>query len=184
MMSDESKRAAYFAGTRRVLRDYYLADPHNPHQQSGRSSGAARWEETRRCSPTAYIAAARISTLAAPTGCSSSRCLSGWGSVGSRSSRPVWTSSVSSLISHGSGFPMASSGSPLRGIDSHPGGSPLSEPISSTCFPTIGRPLSVASTDGSSQAAHRGLLPGPWRPRGRCPRLDRMHRVRAGRSRK
>ncbi len=49
MMSDESKRAAYFAGTRRVLRDYYLADPHNPHQQSGRSSGAARWEETRRC---------------------------------------------------------------------------------------------------------------------------------------
>ena len=27
----------------------YLADPFNPYQQSGRSSGAARWEETRRC---------------------------------------------------------------------------------------------------------------------------------------
>jgi hypothetical protein len=29
--------------------EYYLADPSNPYQQSGRSSGAERWEETRRC---------------------------------------------------------------------------------------------------------------------------------------
>ena len=31
-----------------ALAAYYLADPENPYQQSGRSSGAARWEETRR----------------------------------------------------------------------------------------------------------------------------------------
>ncbi len=44
-----SDREAFFARNLRELRDYYLADPANPYQQSGRSSGPGRWEETRRC---------------------------------------------------------------------------------------------------------------------------------------
>ena len=49
-MSDgsSSSRQAYFDALRAALAAYYLADPGNPYQQSGRSSGAARWEETRR----------------------------------------------------------------------------------------------------------------------------------------
>jgi 2-polyprenyl-3-methyl-5-hydroxy-6-metoxy-1,4-benzoquinol methylase len=31
------------------LAAHYLAEPADPYRQSGRSSGAARWEETRRC---------------------------------------------------------------------------------------------------------------------------------------
>jgi 2-polyprenyl-3-methyl-5-hydroxy-6-metoxy-1,4-benzoquinol methylase len=31
------------------VREFYLADPSNPYQQSGRSSGADRWAETRQC---------------------------------------------------------------------------------------------------------------------------------------
>lgn len=44
-----ARRDAFFAEAQRVLGEYYLTDPDNPYQQSGRSSGAARWEETRRC---------------------------------------------------------------------------------------------------------------------------------------
>ena len=42
-------RDEYFEGLHDVLAQYYLADPNNPYQQSGRSGGAERWEETRRC---------------------------------------------------------------------------------------------------------------------------------------
>jgi 2-polyprenyl-3-methyl-5-hydroxy-6-metoxy-1,4-benzoquinol methylase len=42
-------RDEYFRVMREAVEEYYLADPANPFQQSGRSSGAQRWEETRRC---------------------------------------------------------------------------------------------------------------------------------------
>jgi len=42
-----SGRDEFFAKNQRDLAALYLADPSNPYQQSGRSSGAARWHETR-----------------------------------------------------------------------------------------------------------------------------------------
>ena len=45
----DSPRGLYFGVLRAAVTEYYLADPLNPYQQSGRSSGAQRWEETRRC---------------------------------------------------------------------------------------------------------------------------------------
>lgn len=42
-----SGRDEFFANSQRELAELYLADPSNPYQQSGRSSGAARWHETR-----------------------------------------------------------------------------------------------------------------------------------------
>jgi len=41
-------RDTYFRTLSAAVREYYLADPSNPYQQSGRSSGATRWEQTRR----------------------------------------------------------------------------------------------------------------------------------------
>lgn len=38
----------FFEASKAALAAYCLADPANPFRQSGRSSGAARWEETRR----------------------------------------------------------------------------------------------------------------------------------------
>ncbi len=48
-LPSDAPRDQYFCALRDVLAEYYLADPKNPYQQSGRSSGAARWEESRRC---------------------------------------------------------------------------------------------------------------------------------------
>ncbi len=45
----DASREEYFELLRTAVTEYYLADPSNPFQQSGRSSGADRWEETRRC---------------------------------------------------------------------------------------------------------------------------------------
>lgn len=42
-------RDVYFEAVRAATAEYYLADPSNPYQQSGRSSGAQRWTETRQC---------------------------------------------------------------------------------------------------------------------------------------
>jgi SAM-dependent methyltransferase len=42
-------RDAWFEAARAAITEYYLADPSNPYRQSGRSSGAERWQETRRC---------------------------------------------------------------------------------------------------------------------------------------
>jgi SAM-dependent methyltransferase len=39
----------YFEELRDAVREYYLSDPGNPYRESGRSSGTARWEESRRC---------------------------------------------------------------------------------------------------------------------------------------
>lgn len=44
----DPSRERWFADQRAVLAAHYLADPENPYRQSGRSSGAARWEETRK----------------------------------------------------------------------------------------------------------------------------------------
>jgi SAM-dependent methyltransferase len=41
-------RDTYFRVLREAVAEYYLADPQNPYQQSGRSSGVDRWEQTRR----------------------------------------------------------------------------------------------------------------------------------------
>ncbi len=43
-----SPRAEFFAESRRKLEAYYLAPGADAYQQSGRSGGAARWEQTRR----------------------------------------------------------------------------------------------------------------------------------------
>jgi 2-polyprenyl-3-methyl-5-hydroxy-6-metoxy-1,4-benzoquinol methylase len=45
----DTPRDEYFRVLREAVAEFYLADPENPYQQSGRSSGAQRWEETRRC---------------------------------------------------------------------------------------------------------------------------------------
>jgi len=45
----DTAREEYFRVLQEAVTEFYLADPANPYQQSGRSSGAARWEETRRC---------------------------------------------------------------------------------------------------------------------------------------
>lgn len=44
-----SERDAFFDTQRREIAAHYLAEPGNAFRGSGRSSGAARWEETRRC---------------------------------------------------------------------------------------------------------------------------------------
>ena len=43
------ERDTHFDRLRRTLAEYYLAEPGSPYRQSGRSSGAERWEESRRC---------------------------------------------------------------------------------------------------------------------------------------
>jgi len=45
----DAPREEFFAALHDALAESYLADPHDPYRQNGRSSGAARWEETRRC---------------------------------------------------------------------------------------------------------------------------------------
>lgn len=45
----DAPREEYFAAARDALAEFCLADPSNPYRQSGRTSGAARWEATRRC---------------------------------------------------------------------------------------------------------------------------------------
>ena len=42
-------RDDFFDSLRRDIAAYYLAEPDNPYRMSGRSKGAERWEETRRC---------------------------------------------------------------------------------------------------------------------------------------
>ena len=44
----DTDREDYFRVLSDAVQEYYLADPSNPFQQSGRASGEARWEETRR----------------------------------------------------------------------------------------------------------------------------------------
>jgi 2-polyprenyl-3-methyl-5-hydroxy-6-metoxy-1,4-benzoquinol methylase len=48
-LSKNAPREEYFRILREAVAEFYLADPSNPYQQSGRSSGAERWEQTRRC---------------------------------------------------------------------------------------------------------------------------------------
>src|SRR5262252_9402077 len=48
-LGDDVPRELYFDVLRAAVSEYYLADPLNPYQQSGRSSGAQRWKQTRRC---------------------------------------------------------------------------------------------------------------------------------------
>jgi SAM-dependent methyltransferase len=45
----DAPRDQYFDILRAAVSEYYLADLSNPFQQSGRNSGADRWEQTRRC---------------------------------------------------------------------------------------------------------------------------------------
>ena len=47
-LAPDVDRDTYFATLSAAIREHYLAEPDNPYRQSGRSSGAARWEETRR----------------------------------------------------------------------------------------------------------------------------------------
>jgi len=44
----DAPRDEYFRVLRDAVVEFYLADPGNQYQQSGRSSEARRWEETRR----------------------------------------------------------------------------------------------------------------------------------------
>jgi 2-polyprenyl-3-methyl-5-hydroxy-6-metoxy-1,4-benzoquinol methylase len=46
---DAAGRRAWFESLRARIAGSYLAEPANPFRQSGRSGGAARWVETRRC---------------------------------------------------------------------------------------------------------------------------------------
>jgi len=44
-----SERDSFFEKLRCEVAAFYLTEPGNPYRGSGRSKGAARWEETRRC---------------------------------------------------------------------------------------------------------------------------------------
>jgi 2-polyprenyl-3-methyl-5-hydroxy-6-metoxy-1,4-benzoquinol methylase len=44
-----ASRDVFFDAVRTAITEYYLADPSNPYQQSGTSSGAERWKLTRHC---------------------------------------------------------------------------------------------------------------------------------------
>jgi trans-aconitate methyltransferase len=44
----DAPRDEYFRVLHEAVVEFYLADPLNPYQQSGRSSGPERWEETRK----------------------------------------------------------------------------------------------------------------------------------------
>jgi 2-polyprenyl-3-methyl-5-hydroxy-6-metoxy-1,4-benzoquinol methylase len=48
-LSPDSPRDTYFHTLHAAVSEFYLADPSNPYQQSGRSSGSERWVETRKC---------------------------------------------------------------------------------------------------------------------------------------
>lgn len=48
-LAPDAPRSEYFAALRAAIAEHYLGEPGNPYRESGRSSGAARWEETRRC---------------------------------------------------------------------------------------------------------------------------------------
>lgn len=45
----EASRDDWFGALREILAELYLSEPGNVYLQNGRSSGAARWQETRRC---------------------------------------------------------------------------------------------------------------------------------------
>jgi 2-polyprenyl-3-methyl-5-hydroxy-6-metoxy-1,4-benzoquinol methylase len=47
-LGQDVERQTYFATLAAAVREYYFSDPSNPYRQSGRSSGKARWEATRR----------------------------------------------------------------------------------------------------------------------------------------
>ena len=48
-LADDAPRELWFSALHDAIAEHYLAEPGNPYRESGRSSGAARWEETRRC---------------------------------------------------------------------------------------------------------------------------------------
>ena len=48
-LGDDAPRELWVAALHDAIAEHYLAEPGNPYRGSGRSSGAARWEETRRC---------------------------------------------------------------------------------------------------------------------------------------
>ena len=48
-LAADASRVEYFAALRAAIAEHYLAEPGNPYRESGRSSGAERWDETRRC---------------------------------------------------------------------------------------------------------------------------------------
>lgn len=48
-LSPGAPREAWFGALRAAIAERYLRDPDDPYRMSGRSRGAARWEETRRC---------------------------------------------------------------------------------------------------------------------------------------
>lgn len=45
----DAPRELWFAALHDAIEAHYLAEPGNPYRESGRSSGAERWAETRRC---------------------------------------------------------------------------------------------------------------------------------------
>jgi 2-polyprenyl-3-methyl-5-hydroxy-6-metoxy-1,4-benzoquinol methylase len=45
----DAPRDVYFEAVRAAITDHYLADPSNPYQQSGTTSGPERWKATRHC---------------------------------------------------------------------------------------------------------------------------------------
>ena len=48
-LAKDAPREVWFAALHDAIEAHYLAEPGNPYRESGRSSGAARWEETRAC---------------------------------------------------------------------------------------------------------------------------------------
>lgn len=45
----DAPRERWFAALHAAIAEHYLGEPGNPYRESGRSSGAERWAETRRC---------------------------------------------------------------------------------------------------------------------------------------
>ena len=92
-----SPREVYFEVLHAAISEYYLADPTNPYQQSGRSSGAERWEETRRC----FVQALHRSGDFLDVGCANGlllKSLLGWAAEAGFTLRPHGLDFVPELI--------------------------------------------------------------------------------------
>jgi hypothetical protein len=93
----DSPRELYFDVLHAAVSEYYLADPSNPYQQSGRSSGAARWEETRRC----FVHALHRSGDFLDVGCANGLLLEsliGWAAEAGFTLRPHGLDFVAGLV--------------------------------------------------------------------------------------
>jgi SAM-dependent methyltransferase len=93
----DAPRGVYFDVLHAAVSEYYLADPSNPYQQNGRSSGAERWEQTRHC----FVQALHRSGDFLDVGCANGLLLENliaWSAEGGLALRPHGIDFVPELV--------------------------------------------------------------------------------------